>query len=59
MRLFVQDLSLLVASFFSLRFLRNDGVRNFDFFSFLVSSLPLLTLVRVGETYKIQRQNII
>jgi hypothetical protein len=43
-------LSLLAASFFSLRFRRNDGVRNFDFFSFFVDSSPtLLPLVRLGE----------
>jgi hypothetical protein len=43
---------LAAASFFSLRFRRNDGVRNFDFFSFFTSSPPppLLPLVRVGET---------
>jgi hypothetical protein len=45
-------LSLLAASFFSLRFFRNEGVRNFDFFSFFASSAPvLLTLVRIGEAY--------
>jgi len=43
-------LSLLAASFFSLRFRRNDGVRNFDFFSFFADSSPsLLPLVRFGE----------
>jgi hypothetical protein len=49
-------LAAAAASFFSLRFRRNDGVRNFDFFSFFTSSPPppppppLLPLVRVGET---------
>ena len=44
-------LSLLAASFFSLRFRRNDGVRNLDFFSFFTSSsAPLLPFVRFGET---------
>lgn len=51
-RVHLSLLSLLpeAASFFSLRFRRKDGVRNFDFFSFFTSVAFLFSLVRFGET---------